>query len=150
MKITREQQDTTAGRWTGWHILTVAEAGFSMLDFYGRHQLELDIDVIRQFADSVNERDEPGSLHPRAQISALPRRFFREQANTFDPSVLSDFKRHVTEFLAANKSTIHAQRLLVDFHVSSDAVPSRYVDATEEVLRLHGQDGPIHEVVIFT
>jgi hypothetical protein len=149
MKITREKRDPTANRWAGWHILTVAEAGFSMLDVYGRHQHGLDIEVIRQFADRVNERDEAGSLHPLAPISAVPRRFFREQENNSDPAVVHDLKRHIREFLVANRNTIRAQRILIDFHVSSAPVPSRYVDAAEEMVRSHGQ-APIEEVVIFT
>lgn len=149
MKLTREQQDTTANRWVGWHILTVAEAGFSMLDMYGRHQHGLDAEVVRQFADRCNERDEAGSLHPRAPISAVPRRFFREQANNCDPAVVNDLKRHILEFLVANQNVIRAKRVLIDFHVSPASVPSRYVDAAEEVVCLHGQDS-IQEVVIFT
>ena len=149
MKLTREQQDTEANRWAGWHILTVAEAGFSMLDIYGRHQHGLDIEIIRQFADRINERDEAGSLHPRAPISAVPKRFFREQENSSDPAVVNDFKRQILEFLIANQNTIHAQRILIDFHVSPDSVPRRYVDAAEEVVRMHSQDS-IQEVVIFT
>ena len=149
MKLTREQQDTEANRWAGWHILTVAEAGFSMLDIYGRHQHGLDIEIIRQFADRINERDEAGSLHPRAPISAVPKRFFREQENSSDPAVVNDFKRQILEFLIANQNTIHAQRILIDFHVSPASVPRRYVDAAEEVVRMHSQDS-IQEVVIFT
>lgn len=149
MKLTREQQDTTANRWAGWHILTVAETGFSMLDIYGRHQHGLDIEVIRQFADRCNEQDEAGSLHPRAPISAVPRRFFREQENSSDPAVVNDLKRHILAFLVANQNTIHAQRILIDFHVSPASVPSRYLDVAEEVVRLHGQ-GSIQEVIIFT
>ncbi len=149
MKLRRQQQDTNANRWVGWHILTVAEAGFSMLDLYGRHQHGLDIEVIRQFADRVNERDEAGSLHPRAPISAVPRRFFREQETSSDPAVVNDLKRKILEFLIANQNTIHAQRILIDFHVSPASVPSSYVDAAEEVIRSHGQDS-IQEVVIFT
>ncbi len=149
MKLTREQQDTEANRWAGWHILTVAEAGFSMLDIYGRHQHGVDIEIIRQFADRINERDEAGSLHPRAPISAVPKRFFREQENSSDPAVVNDFKRQILEFLIANQNTIHAQRILIDFHVSPAFVPRRYVDAAEEVVRMHSQDS-IQEVVIFT
>lgn len=148
MKLTREQQDTTANRWASWHILTVAEAGFSMLDIYGRHQHGLDIEIIRQFADLVNKRGEAGSLHPRAPISAVPNRFFREQENSNDPAVVNDLKHHILEFLVVNHNTIHAQRILIDFHVSPASVPSRYIDAAEEVVRLHGQDS-IQEVVIF-
>lgn len=149
MKITREQQDTTAERWADWHILTVAEAGFSMLDIYGRRQHKLDIEVIQRFADRINNHDEAGSLHPLAPISAVPRRFFREQENLDDTSVVNDLKRHITDFLVANRDTIHAEKILVDFHVSPAAVPLRYLDVAEQVLRLHGQ-GSIQEVVIFT
>jgi hypothetical protein len=150
MKITRQQQDTTAQRWRDWHILTVGEAGFSMLDIYGRLQHGLDIDVIRNFADRINEDDESGTLHPRAPISAVPCRFFRDQSDSIDPSVLNDFKRHITEFIEANRKTILASRILVDFHVSPAPVPPRYVEATEEVFRLAGQNTPVAEVVIFT
>jgi hypothetical protein len=150
MKITCQQQDTTAQKWVDWHILTVAEAGFSMLDIYGRLNRGLDIDVIRNFADRINKGDESGTLHPRAPISAVPCRFFRDQSDSIDPSVLSDFKRHITEFIEANRRTILASRILVDFHVSPAPVPPRYIEATEEVFRLAGQYTPVAEVVIFT
>ncbi len=150
MKITRQIQNTTAERWTGWHILTVGEAGFSMLDIYGRHQHGLDINVIRSFADRVNERDELGSLHPQAPISAIPHRFFRDQEKSNDFSALNEFKRHISEFIEANRKTIRASRILVDFHVSPEPVPHRYIEATEEIFRLAGQNDLIKEVVIFT
>ena len=150
MKISRQQQDTSLQRWRDWHILTVAEAGFSMLDIYGRLNRGLDIDVIRNFADRINKDDESGTLHPRAPISAVPCRFFRDQSDSIDPSVLNDFKRHITEFIVANRKTILASLILVDFHVSPAPVPPRYVEATEEVFRLAGQNTPVAEVVIFT
>jgi hypothetical protein len=149
MNITREGQDSTSKRWAGWHIITVAEAGFSMLDIYGRHQNGLDIEIIRQFADRVNEQDKVGSLYPKAPISAIPRRFFREQENSLDPTVLNDFKRLLTEFLGTNQRNICARRILVDFHVCPSPVPHRYVDATEEVFLHHEQDESIQDIVIF-
>lgn len=149
MELKLEPQDTTPNRWSDWHILTVAESGFSMLDIYGRNQYGLGIEVIREFADQVNALDEAGSLHPRAPISAVPRRFFREQEDSNDPAVMNDFRRHILEFLVENQTTIHAQRILIDFHVSPASVPTPYVDATVELVRLHAQH-PIQEVVIFT
>lgn len=149
MRITRQEQDTTPQRWTGWHILTVGESGFSMLDIYGRLQHGLDIEVIRVFADRINEHDESGSLYPKAPLSAVPRRFFRDQADSTDSSVMNDFKRHISEFIELNRKTIHASRILVDFHVSPASVPRHYIEATEEIFRLSGQDGGIEEVVIF-
>jgi hypothetical protein len=150
MKLKREPQEySKASRWTGWHVLTVAEAGFSMLDIYGRGHHGLDRDLIGRFADRVNKSDESGTLHPQAPISAVPNRFFREQANSTAPEIVNDLKRHIREFLVTNHNSIHAKRLLIDFHVSPAAVPSRYVDAAEEVVRLYGQDS-IEEVIIFT
>ena len=75
-------------------------------------------------------------------------RFFRKQENSSDPADVEDLKCLIRAFLEANNNTIHAQRLLVDFHVSPAAVPTRYIVAAEEVLRMHGQDS-IQEVVIF-
>lgn len=150
MKISRQPQDTTVQRWMGWHILTVGESGFSMLDIYGRLQRGLDINVIRSFADRINQNDESGTLHPRAPISAIPCRFFRDQSGSTDPIVLNDFKHHITEFIEANRKTILASRILVDFHVSPAPVPPHYVEATEEVFRQTEQDTSVAEVVIFT
>jgi hypothetical protein len=150
MKLKREQQVySEPGRLIGWHILTVAEAGFSMLDIYGRRHHGLDIELIRKFADQVNEKDEAGSLHPLAPISAVPNRFFREQERSMTPEIVNDLKRCISEFLVANQTSIHAKRILIDFHVSPAAVPSRYVEAAEEVFRAFGE-GSIDEVIIFT
>jgi len=150
MRIIRQAQDSSPEKWKGYHILTVAEAGFSMLDIYARGQHYLDKDVIRQFADRVNSTDESGSLHPRAPVSAIPRRFLRDYAASYDPELLADFRRHIAEFIEANRATIHAARVLVDFHVSASPVPQQYVTATEKVFRNRGQSGPIEEVVILT
>jgi len=48
MKLTRQNQnfDSTCSR--GWHILTVAEEGFSNLDLYGRQHQAISTEAIRQ------------------------------------------------------------------------------------------------------
>lgn len=121
-----------------------------MLDIYGRMQRGLDIDLIRKFANRINETDESGTLYPQAPISAVPNRFFRDLATSSDPVVLADFKRHIGEFLAANRRTIRAEKVLVDFHVASGPVPLQYVEAVEEVFRGEGPESPVKQVVIFT
>ena len=150
MKITSQQQDSSPENWKGWHILTVGEAGFSRLDIYARQQHGLEIETVSQFADRINASNESGSLYPRAPISAVPRRFFRDHANSDDPQLLSDFRRHISEFLDANRKTIHAKQLLVDFHVSAQPVSGQYLDAAEAVLLSQGPDSGVEEVVIFT
>ena len=132
-----------------WHKLVVAEAGFSMLDIYGRHKHGLDGEIIREFADSVNRRNEAGSLHPKAPISALPRRYFREIENSDIPSHIPEFKRDFSEFLAANRQTIKAKQVLIDLHVSPQPVTAQYLSAIEEILEDQRDDAEIEEVVIF-
>jgi hypothetical protein len=136
MNITRQQPGHDLKVWRGWHILTVAEAGFSMLDLYGRDLHKLEIEIIGEFAERVNRTDESGSLHPVAPISALPRRLFRDGvAETGGaPTAPAEFKREIVGFLAANDSTIRATRVLMDFHVSSEPVPKEYLQAAEEAI----------------
>ena len=147
MKMTREKESADTKRWRDWHILTVAETGFSKLDIYGRLMNGLGIDVIRRFAEQVNTRDEAGSLHPVAPISAMSRRFFREQESDTSPDVLNDFRRQIAEFIEANDTAIHAERILVDLHVSPKPIPTRYIDAVEEVFGANGKTS-IQEVVV--
>lgn len=149
MKITRQAHDNTPAKWQGWHILTVGESGFSVLEGYGRFQYGLDIGVIQQFADRINKRNETGTLHPLAPISAVPRHFFRDHPHSRDPEIISDFKKHIGEFIDANRKVIFAQKILVDFFIP-DRPSEHYLDATEEVFRTQAQVGPIQEVVIFT
>jgi hypothetical protein len=150
MEITRQNQDTDSERWLDWHILTVAEAGFSMLDTYGRHKHGVDIETIKSFADQINDRDESGSLYPKAPISAIPRRFFRDIQEDDIPNHLTDFQNHINEFLVANRANIHARKILIDFHVSSAPVPELYITATEEVFRNNAKETEFNEIVIFT
>ena len=106
----------------------------------------------KPFNSSRTELTKPTSQvrsTPRAPISAVPRRFFRELSSSHDPDVLNDFKRHIRDFLAANASTIHADRVLVDFHVSALPVPLQYLYAAEEVFRDQRPDATLEEVVIF-
>jgi hypothetical protein len=149
MKITQQMQDVDSNQFMDWHKLVVAEAGFSMLDIYARHKHDIDIQVIQQFADQVNRRNEPGSLYPKAPISALPRRYFREIRESEIPNHIDQFRDDLRQFIQANRSNIRASKVLVDFHVSPQPVPTEYITAIEEVFRLDGAKAGIEEVVIF-
>ena len=149
MNITRQKQAADDPRFQSWHKLVVAEAGFSMLDIYGRHKHGLDIEVIREFADGINRRNEPGSLHPKAPVSALPRRYFREIEDSDIPNHIEEFRRDFTEFIAANRQTIQAKQVLIDLHVSPRPVAAQYLLAIEEILENQKDEAGIDEVVLF-
>lgn len=150
MKITRINRNTDTDEFLDWHKLVVAEAGFSRLDVYGRRQHGLDIQTIRRFANEVNRRNEPGTLHPKASISAMPRRYFRDVDEADIPEHIGQFRSDLLQIIEANQSTIRASHIVVDLHVSPKPVPETYVQAVEDVLRAHQEDGIIEQVVIFT
>ncbi len=116
----------------GEHVLTVAEAGFSMLDQYARGGHGIPVDEIRRFADRVNDSDMAGSLFPLAPVSALPRRYLRGEA---DPGGIY---RHVVDFLKANVETIHAHLIFIDLRVCAAPVPQTAIDACKMALATEG------------
>ena len=61
------------------------------------------------FADSVNQRDEPGSLYPRAPVSAVPRRLIRDQRDS-EALCLA-----IENFFKANAATIRSSKVVLDF-----------------------------------
>jgi hypothetical protein len=109
-----------------YHILTFAETGFAMLSIYGE-LFGLDFDTINKFSNKVNKNDELGSLHPQASISAVPRRFIRDEE---DRNALSE---QIEYFLKANQETIKATKLLFDF--SAGGVASFVIDACRQALK---------------
>jgi len=149
MKISRAVREMDLKGRQGWHTLTVAESGFSALIPYVESDFGLDPVIGAELADRINQQDEPGSLYPKAPISAIPCRYFREQADSEDPAVMEDFKRHISEFIEVNQTHIKAPRILVNFGVCHDPVPLRYIEATEEVFRNSPNTRGIKEVVIF-
>jgi len=119
-----------------------------MLNIFGNHRCGIDHDTLRRFEEKINATDESGSLHPRAPVSAIPRKFFRYLSESTDERVLADFKRHLEDFIVANNKIIQASKVLVEFHVSPLAVPAHYVDAIEETFRQCPPGGVLREVVI--
>lgn len=136
-------------RWRDWHILTVAEDGFSALMFYACNGIHgHDPVAIRTFAEMVNDRDDTGSLHPIVPISALPRRFFRDIPDHGIPARVGEFRNELRSFLKANQSTIKARRIVIDFHVSAEPVPHDYLDAIENVFNRALAAGRLDEVIV--
>ncbi len=120
----------------GWHILTVAESGFSMLSGYAS-EYGIEGLALQEFEELVNRNNESGSLYPKAPISAVPCKYFRELSDSSDPSVLKEFTTHILEFLTANSKTIKSENLAIDFRVSPASVPKQLIDVTFKTLKAH-------------
>lgn len=97
------------------HWLTYAEEGFAPLNI--RTAGRLSNKVLRDFADQVNQSDESGSLHPKAPVSAIPRRLVRscDDAQEVVPFILDFFK--------ANASHIKAGVVALDFNTGRGVAP---------------------------
>ncbi len=136
--------------WQGRHILTVAEAGFSMLTIYGNHRLGLPLDEIDAFANVVNRNNRFQTLHPRIPLSAVPNRYFREYESFQTEEVLQDFENDLLTFIEANERDIRATSVLVDFHVYSAPVPKAYIRAVLEVFQRESAASLIQDLVVLS
>lgn len=92
----------------GSHILTYAEIGFSPLTLHTQH-LGLEAQILEAFAAQVNALDEPGTLHPVAPLSAVPRRLIRDNTDS------TPLTRSIVEFLLESQRLIEGATLVVDF-----------------------------------
>lgn len=130
-----------------WHKLVVAEAGFSMLSMYAGENAGISVETIRAFADQVNHRDEAGTLHPRAPVSAVPRRYFRDVTPADYQRYVPGLTRQLRDFTEALKE-IGATRIVVDFRVGEGRVPVAYLEAVEAVIPTYAPEQVTHLVLI--
>jgi hypothetical protein len=138
MNVERSIQNSIWPRRNEFHCLTYAEEGFAPLNIWTRDS-GLNKEELVAFADSVNRRNEPGSLYPRAPISAVPRLLIRDQS---DSEALCLSIRH---FFRANATSIKASKIILDFRTPKVApFVERAID-----LSLHSPDiSFIEEIVV--
>lgn len=93
-----------------FHCLTYAEEGFAPLNQFTK-SFAIDHQVLKAFADTVNSRDEAGSLYPMAPVSCIPRKCVREIFG------YRDLEKNIQAFLDANKKSIRSKHLVIDFGI---------------------------------
>ena len=112
MKVLRTTQEDIWPSRGHHHVLTYAEEGFAPLNIHARGT-SLSREELVAFANSVNERQEVGSLHPQVPLSAVPRSAVRSNRSA---KVLQGY---LEEFLRANATSIGAAKVLLDFRMPS-------------------------------
>lgn len=120
------------------HILTYAEEGFAPLNFHAK-KFRVEQAILVKFADEVNARDETGSLHPVASISAVPRRLIRDHRG------FEELPKFIHEFIQVNGHRFLARKVIFDFvtnHLST------FVLTTLETTLLALPDSSVDEFVI--
>lgn len=91
-----------------FHFLTYAEEGFAPLNEHTK-TFGITKEQLVSFAGEVNTRNETGSLHPVASVSAVPRSLLRDQK---DPEALC---LCIEDFYKINAARIRAKKVLLDF-----------------------------------
>ena len=137
MKITLDDGSYAGMYAEDYHVLTYAETGFSALSAYGE-RAGISSETLRKFEEQINDSDEPGSLHPQAEISVIPRRLVRE------PCGCGEFSGSLTTFLTSNREHIGATRLVMSFR---DDVNHFIVEECKRVLKGPHAKG-VDEVII--
>ena len=139
MKVIEKAEFKEVFKDSGFHVLTFAETGFAMLNFYGE-EFGLNRDTIENFANQVNRKNESGSLYPQAPISAVPRHFIRDDNNEVT------LAEQIQDFLKANQNHIKAKKLLFDFRagvapfvvnacrIALAALANNFANVVEEVI----------------
>lgn len=128
--------------WRGrsdYHILTYAEEGFAPLNMHGQ-QFCIRKDVLVGFADSVNKRNETGSLHPLAPISAVPRTLIRDELSA-DKLVQS-----IIDFFRVNQTAFQVKNIFCNF--AKPKLETFVLDAIQLAL-LSREGSQLAEVAIF-
>lgn len=110
MKIKKLSNQNFSKLGEEFHCLTYAEEGFAPLNQFTEN-FDIDSQTIKAFADTVNDRNEAGSLYPKASVSCVPRKCVREIFG------FRDLEKHIHAFLDANKKSIGAKNLVIDFGV---------------------------------
>lgn len=113
MRISRSLQDMTyieplkAG---AVHVVAFAEEGFSNFKALAEFALGIPIGQAVRHCDEINSKDETGTLWPRGNLTALPKRFFR------DPDFDRDgFRRCLGDAFIANRDYCRSSHLVFQF-----------------------------------
>ena len=125
------------------HVVAFAEEGFSFFKAYCEFAVGFSIAQAVKFCDRVNDADETGTLFPRGNLTAMPKRFFR------DPQWDGDgFRRCLRDAFIANRDRCKSAHIVFQFHCVQthlDAMSaeirtmalSEFADSGIEVITVH-------------
>lgn len=92
------------------HVIAFAEEGFSFFKAYAEIALGFSLDDGISFCNRINDTDETGTLWPRGNLTAMPKRFFREPC--FDRD---GFQRCLKDAFVANRDYCKSTHVVFQF-----------------------------------
>jgi len=112
------------------HVVAIAEEGFSFFKAYCEFAFGFGVARAVAFCDQINKSDETGTLAPRGNLSAMPKRFFRDEL--WDEA---GFRRCLREAFLANEKYCKSTHLVFQF-----SCVQRHRDKMFEEIRHIAQD----------
>lgn len=92
------------------HVVAFAEEGFSFFKAYCEFALGFPIQQGVAFCNRINNADETGTLFPRGNLTAIPKRFFRDENWDED-----GFRRCLRDAFIANRDHCKSKHLVFQF-----------------------------------
>ena len=101
------------------HVVTFAESGLSFFRSYCDFAYNISLDEIDKYVDQVNKANETGTLYPKANITALPRHFFREPITNSTPGYSEDdLKICIRDAFIVERDYIKSGLMILEFTCS--------------------------------
>lgn len=103
------------------HVITFAEEGFSSFCFFLEFAINIDKENRYRLCDMINRNWETGTVYPKLNLTAIPKRFVRESCPLDSPRYDS-FCKCVMDCFRVNQEYVKSNHLVFDFRCSASNV----------------------------
>jgi hypothetical protein len=124
------------------HVIAFAEEGFSFFKAYCEFALGFSVQQGVAFCRKVNDADETGTLWPRGNLTAMPKRFFREEK--WDET---GFRRCLRDAFIANRDYCKSSRMVFQFSCVQ-LHTNRYVDEISDMASAEFSEELIEHITV--
>lgn len=124
------------------HVVAFAEEGFSQFKALAEFALRFTIPEAVAFCKRINDADETGTLFPGGNLTAMPKRFFRDEH--WDEV---GFRRCLRDAFIANRDLCKSPHLVFQFSCVQ-LHTDRYLDEISEMASSEFSDGLIEQITV--
>lgn len=126
------------------HVVAFAEEGMSFFMGYCQFALGFSLQQGVRFCNRINGDDETGTLWPRGNLTAMPKRFFRDENWDED-----GFRRCLREAFVANRDHCKSNHLVFQFSCVEMHLVNIF-DEIETMAQSEFKDSSIEKITVQT
>lgn len=124
------------------HVVAFAEEGFSVFKAYLEFAFGIGVEEGVELCNRINRADETGTIWPKGNLTALPKRFFREPLR--DTKAL---RRNLRDSFVANRDFCKCHVLIFEFTCAVMNSHEIYKQI-EDIYRSEFDTAPLEKVVV--